>query len=417
MSASIELVHKHEPVLCFSKDGQGNPERFFPIRASHYVHACGLRRKAVGWEQPPGQTLLWHLSWLLQPQECYLAYAAGEVEDGQILLELLDQGLELHHVPGTEVPPGDGDAASDGLDRASSQGTVMPRLLAGRERAAELERRLAAWGGVSREPVPLDEQAALWGGAAGRPSETALAASFGPSLSTAPPDEPGGETPPLEAEWVIPQGFAALPDSIRTLALQKYAPYRDWVRYPPIYHSRVSRDGPYQVLQYWFLYPYNDWAAHGGHNDHEGDWEVIFVLLDDGDQPQHVAYSRHVRIPMLYEPLTAPWSEVERVGGTHPVVYVGCGSHASYLEKGQHLLLGRIDHAQGNDVAIGPGTGQPWGDPVRLTNKRWNQHFAGRWGALVKSWLGFVIPGTEGPTGPAHKGDKWHHPARWAGLL
>jgi hypothetical protein len=26
------------------------------------------------------------------------------------------------------------------------------------------------------------------------------------------------------------------------------------------------------------------------------------------------------------------------------------------------------------------------------------------------------LPGTGGPTGPAHKGDKWERPAKWAGL-
>jgi hypothetical protein len=228
--------------------------------------------------------------------------------------------------------------------------------------------------------------------------------------------EPEMPLAPGSLEWVIPRGFAALPGSIRQKAEDKYAPYRDWRVYPPVYHYRVSRDRGCRVLQYWFLYVYNDWAAHGGYNDHEGDWEVMYVFLDARDQPQHVAYSRHVRVPGLYEPLTAPWAEVEAVEATHPVVYVGCGSHASYLRPDQHRILWRLDYAVGDDVSIGPGTGQPWGPPVRLGDKRWNRHFSGNWGSLVKSWLGVVLPGTGGPTGPAHKGDKWDHPAKWAGL-
>jgi hypothetical protein len=215
---------------------------------------------------------------------------------------------------------------------------------------------------------------------------------------------------------VIPKGLAALPRIIRQKALEKYAPYRDWRVYPPVYHYHLSQDRGYRVLQYWFLYVYNDWAAHGGYNDHEGDWEVIYVFLDARDQPQQVAYSRHVRIPGLYEPLTAPWAEVEALQATHPVVYVGCGSHASYLHQDQYRILWRLDYALGDDVSIGPGTGQPWGAPIRLDDKRWNLHFSGKWGSLVKHWLGMVLPGTAGPTGPAQKGDKWYHPAKWAGL-
>jgi hypothetical protein len=35
----------------------------------------------------------------------------------------------------------------------------------------------------------------------------------------------------------------------------------------------------YVVIQYWFFYAYNDWGtSHGGVNDHEGDWEAVFVF-------------------------------------------------------------------------------------------------------------------------------------------
>jgi hypothetical protein len=165
------------------------------------------------------------------------------------------------------------------------------------------------------------------------------------------------------------------------------------------------------------LYAYNDWAAHGGFNDHEGDWEVVFVFLDQDNQPQHVAYSRHVKIPRLYEPAVAEWAKLRLVKDTHPVVYVGCGSHASYLEKGEDSIANLIDYHKGDHISIGPDTGQAWGRPIRLANKPWNTHFSGNWGALVKSWLHVVFPGTAGPTGPAQKDDKWRHPARWAGLL
>jgi hypothetical protein len=104
------------------------------------------------------------------------------------------------------------------------------------------------------------------------------------------------------------------------------------------------------------------------------------------------------------------------VNGTHPVVYVGCGSHASYLEQGKHRFFMYIDRAKGDHLAIGPGADQPWGEPVQLSGKKWNSHFSGPWGALVKTWFGKVLPDTEGPSSPAQKKDKWARPAKWADI-
>jgi hypothetical protein len=412
MSDELNLVQTYEPVLRYSKDGEGNSERFFPVAARYYVHACGLRRRREGWEHPPGKTLLMHLGELWKPDECYLVYAAGDVQDSDIIPELLDQGLELSRIP----EPMDGPGMD--FDAVPGDSPVVPRILASKEEADALEQYLEKWGGSDRQPPNAHEIAKLFNG-----DEPDVAYDIVPTpetLKTLPePDAVplGAEMAVAGLEWVIPKGFAGLPDAILRQALKKYAPYRDWRIYPPTYHYRVCQDGPFRVLQYWFLYAYNDWAAHGGQNDHEGDWEVIYVFLDEQDRPQHVAYSRHVKIPWLYEPTTARWSEVERVEGTHPVVYVGCGSHASYLDKGTRRILWYLDHAQGDDVSIGPGTDQAWGEPVGLSDKPWNLRFSGRWGSLIKSWLGMVFPGTEGPTGPAQKGSKWRHPARWAGLV
>lgn len=408
MTQEIELVQRHQPVLCFSKDGQDRPENFFPMAARHYVRECGLRRKYVGWEQPPGKARLRHLSRLARPEECYLAFAAGDLEDDDLILQLMDRGLEFS--PMSESAKPDTDFSPGG------SGEVVPRLLVSREDADDLEAAAETWGEVQRLSLVADEAAVSLVEAEIPPAATAPEVAFDLTAET--------EAFTLDAEmaaagleWVIPKGLAGLPERLHARALEKYVRYRDWETFAPVYHYHVCRDGPYRVLQYWFLYPYNDWSAHGGYNDHEGDWEMINVFLDGQDRPQQVAYSRHIRIPWLFEPTTAPWSEVERVEGDHPVVYVGCGSHASYLERGEHRILWRTDYAKGNDLSIGPGTKQPWGRPIRLDNKGWNLVFSGRWGALVKSWLGMVFKGTKGPTGPAQKGDKWHHPAKWAGLI
>ena len=82
------------------------------------------------------------------------------------------------------------------------------------------------------------------------------------------------------------------------------------------------------AIQYWFMYFYNDW-----HNRHEVDWEGITLILraealpvtPDTLRPQLAAYFSHV------SGRRRPWCDVEREG-THPVVYVARGSHASYFE-------------------------------------------------------------------------------------
>ena len=75
--------------------------------------------------------------------------------------------------------------------------------------------------------------------------------------------------------------FAAsrrLPHAVRDSVLVRYGAYRDLRRHPPPYYYRVMHDGGYLVIQYWMFYAYNDWGlAHNGLNDHEGDWEAVFV--------------------------------------------------------------------------------------------------------------------------------------------
>jgi hypothetical protein len=417
MAHDLELVRRYEPVLRFSKDAEGNREAFFPVAARYYVHACGLRRRGVGWEVPPGSTRLRHLGSVKASDQSYLVYAAGDLPsdaagDQDIVLELLDEGLELSRLDGLETSLELGDVGS----------TVTPRVLVRRERADTLEKRLSQFGGVERQPLLASEiDSMLKGPLLGTPQAEGLSGGSTAEHESLLLAYSSLEAVTADLEWIIPRGLAALPAAILHNAHKKYEPYRDWTTYPPTYHYRVCRDQGYQVLQYWFLYAFNDWAAHGGHNDHEGDWEVIFVFLDAQDRPQHVAYSRHVKIPGIYGPSVARWVDVEKVKGmaaapTHPVVYVGCGSHASYLKRDRYPILWLLDFAEGNDVSIGPGADQPWGRPIWLANKRWNRRFAGRWGSLVKGWLGGVVPGTEGPTGPAQKGDKWSHPARWAGI-
>jgi hypothetical protein len=105
----------------------------------------------------------------------------------------------------------------------------------------------------------------------------------------------------------------------------------------PVVYGHVAHDGDHTVLEYWFFY-YDDvysyayppsnfiWQAH------EGDWEMVNVVLDEDQQPISAAYSQHC----LGQ--TRAWTNTTRVDGTHPVVYVALGSHANYFTAGTHPI-------------------------------------------------------------------------------
>lgn len=96
-------------------------------------------------------------------------------------------------------------------------------------------------------------------------------------------------------------------------------------------YDEYGNYGPttYRVLQYWFFYPYNYF-----YNCHEGEWEMIQVILNlRSNEPIKITYSAH------HGGTTFNWDdpEVEKMSGTHPVVYVASGSHASYFREGLDL--------------------------------------------------------------------------------
>ena len=105
---------------------------------------------------------------------------------------------------------------------------------------------------------------------------------------------------------------------------------------PTLYGHVVREDGDI-VLQYWafyyddvysYTYPASDfiWQAH------EGDWEVVTVVLTGDESPLFVGYSQHCAGQRQ------AWAATARVGGTHPVVHVAVGSHANYFTSGTHQI-------------------------------------------------------------------------------
>ena len=107
------------------------------------------------------------------------------------------------------------------------------------------------------------------------------------------------------------------------------------------------------AVQYWFYYWFNQF------NDlHESDWEMIQVAFDAATVeealargPSQLAYAQHDGGERR------DWNDprVEK-DGTHPVVYVSSGSHASQYWSALFLGNGRRGSGLGCDDTRGPST-------------------------------------------------------------
>jgi hypothetical protein len=387
--SKLWLARKYEPVLLFSKDGQGREENFFPLPVENYVLQCRLYHKGEGPVDVPGWLSLEALGHMnpRQSREYYLAYVADEVlSESPPLMERLQNG---------------------GLALYSVQGQVEPHLL--------VEPNLAV-AFAAHDPALKRVNATGPGDVAFAPPGGG-ARSEGARSETGPSQGWAGEPIP-EVDFLISDS-QQLPVAIRDKAVDRYEPYRDFAAYPPVYYYHVMHNRGYLVIQYWFFYAYNDWGtSHGGVNDHEGDWEAVFVFLhSDGDSPAYVAYSAHIGSPEWHA-----WDDpaLEKWFRNHPVVYVGCGSHANYFRPGTYTVqpLPVKDYAYGDSaVAIGAGTDVAWSRPVDLAQQAWALNYSGHWGALVKRWgAGWLAPGAQAPDGPAWKFPKWETPVKWAGI-
>jgi hypothetical protein len=230
------------------------------------------------------------------------------------------------------------------------------------------------------------------------------------------------------------------------------------------YHGRILRQDGWIVLQYWLFYPFNDWrSGFFGANDHEADWEKVFIYLsesEDGEiSPEWVAYAAH---NYTGDNLRRRWDdpEVEKVG-EHPVIYVGAGSHASYYAPGEYLTeltlplpsplarvsgairtfwktrLGQyvgdgeedggpgyfsipfVDYARGDGLSVGEGGVRSWDEPRLISDPPpdWVSGYRGLWGLYARD----PFEGEDAPAGPMYNRDKsinraWYDPVGWAGL-
>jgi hypothetical protein len=158
------------------------------------------------------------------------------------------------------------------------------------------------------------------------------------------------------------------------------------------------------VIQYWFFYAFNA----GDLNRHEGDWEMIQVVLSNG-QPSGVMFSQH------HSGQKASWGQVEKEAD-HVKVYVARGSHANYIKS----YSGKVGLAS-DTVAENGKILRPTEYTIELLEDQLWLSYPGRWG-----WVGAdqstaaeaMILGEAGPNGPKYRedGTMWQ-PLVWAAGL
>ena len=179
---------------------------------------------------------------------------------------------------------------------------------------------------------------------------------------------------------------------------------------PTVYAHVVRDEDPDHItIQYWASYFYNDWF-----NKHEGDWEMVEVVLSAAGEPEWVILSQH------HGGTRRPWAAAPVEEETHPVAYVALGSHANYFvgnevyPNGQQIGRARVEIMDRTgdfdrtvpDVVLLPEREELAVHPDAWPGVEWLP-FQGRWGQ------GGLQGDFSGPYGPADKGVQWEQPYAW----
>ena len=221
------------------------------------------------------------------------------------------------------------------------------------------------------------------------------------------------------------------------------------------YYGRVVRQNGWTILQYWFFFCFNSWrSGFHGVNDHESDWEMVSIYLyEEGREliPEWSAYASH---DFKGDDLRRRWDdhpELKKAELSHPIIYSGAGSHASYFRRGEYQAevnlplpgwfsglirtwnklwtetLGQpavnsfripfVDFARGDGLRIGPGEAQTWSPVLIDESTEWVGQYRGLWGLYARD----PISGENAPAGPMYNRDgssrgSWFDPLGFAGL-
>jgi len=322
------LNEKYLPILRFARG-----ERFFPMDVSDFLSYSTLRRK-------------------------------GEVdpllERGRVTTDVLARGLEQPIDVYVQSVP---SALAD-QDVASRWGRSVIDLLAG------ASRNIASW---QKGLAPL-----IYSWLSPKTEKATQMFWWNPLVM---PLVAAGRT----AKSDLPR--LDLPPEIGRAAFDAYSQSR--ANAPGFtYYYRQTHDARYVCLQYWFFYGFNDWATgYRGMNDHEGDWEGLYLFFEQDEAGSPVEPPAYVTFVGHHSRLTKPWAhpDVTREG-THPVAFVAGGSHASYPERKEYDLIktyGLVDYATGDGLILHPSD---WRPGIALDSEPWALTYLGTWG--TRYWLG-----------------------------
>lgn len=152
-------------------------------------------------------------------------------------------------------------------------------------------------------------------------------------------------------------------------------------------YGRTEYSGGQWWLQYWFFYYYNPWITTTI-GDHEGDWEMIQLGLNQAGIATTATYAQHSDAEVC------SWSDLHTsigyYGNIAPDVFVARGSHASYMDDSE-------------DLQIFDSTDAAYPVPVKVAPLEDTTAWA--------LWPGIWGDSESSPSSPAGQGDKWNDPA------
>lgn len=185
---------------------------------------------------------------------------------------------------------------------------------------------------------------------------------------------------------------------------------RDQANAAPTVYARVWRDDDRTVIQYWLYYYYNSWGWQGGLGLglglHEGDWEMVQVVLDSEEEPLYAVFAQHFNLPAPYLNFNGAskkeWNDLARdtVNGDHPIVYPGLGSHASYFGPYPYL------YAYDATASLATPLLRPAVYLLQPADS-WIS-YRGKWGQPRR-----LLSFNGGPPSPGQQGQKWDTPLAW----
>lgn len=225
------------------------------------------------------------------------------------------------------------------------------------------------------------------------------------------------------------------------------------ILYPPTVYGREfqPKDSQLKVLQYWFFYVFNDYTDFVVNNKrladelevqrHEGDWEMIQIMLDQNNIPGTSTYSYHQGGVPHNDWNKLEFDEMIDPDKTHPKVFVARGGHGSWSTSGTHewfqdLIPLRTICNTGtyldvssttNGNIIFPNSIAPIGESEyefidisedSESNRHWT-HWKGKWGDIFDpATINIKLPGISGPDSPANieyknAPNRWREPIKW----